>query len=226
MNQSRPYIICHMMASLDGRIDCAMTSKLAGVEEYYQALAALDLPTTISGKTTAKMELTAAPDFAGEIGAPIGQETFYLAEMAAGYSVVTDTRGTLGWDTSIVDGKPLLILMSEQAGVGYLTYLKEKGISYITCGKERIDLARAAKLLYKEFHVERLGIVGGGTINAAFLAARLLDEISLLYAPGIDGRAHMKAAFDGLPMDEEPFHLKLKSVQPYQNGAIWLRYTI
>lgn len=28
----KPYIICHMMTSLDGRIDCAMTSKLKGVE--------------------------------------------------------------------------------------------------------------------------------------------------------------------------------------------------
>ena len=28
----KPYIICHMMTSLDGRIDCAMTSKLKGIE--------------------------------------------------------------------------------------------------------------------------------------------------------------------------------------------------
>ena len=27
----KPYIICHMMMSLDGRIDCAMTAKLRGV---------------------------------------------------------------------------------------------------------------------------------------------------------------------------------------------------
>ena len=35
---SKPYIICHMMMSVDGRIDCAMTSKLPGVEDYYLAL--------------------------------------------------------------------------------------------------------------------------------------------------------------------------------------------
>ena len=27
----KPYIICHMMISLDGRIDCAMTEQLPGV---------------------------------------------------------------------------------------------------------------------------------------------------------------------------------------------------
>ena len=27
----KPYIVCHMMTSLDGRIDCAMTEQLPGV---------------------------------------------------------------------------------------------------------------------------------------------------------------------------------------------------
>ena len=35
----RPYIICHMMMSLDGRIDCAMTEKIPGSKEYYETLA-------------------------------------------------------------------------------------------------------------------------------------------------------------------------------------------
>ena len=37
----KPYIICHMMISLDGRIDCAMTEHLPGVDDYYQTLEAL-----------------------------------------------------------------------------------------------------------------------------------------------------------------------------------------
>lgn len=38
---NRPYIICHMMTSVDGRIDCAMTEHLPGVQEYYDTLDAL-----------------------------------------------------------------------------------------------------------------------------------------------------------------------------------------
>lgn len=34
----KPYIICHMMISIDGRIDCAMTAKLPGVNDYYTSL--------------------------------------------------------------------------------------------------------------------------------------------------------------------------------------------
>ena len=223
MTKTRPYIICHMMASLDGRIDCTTTSKLSGVDTYYHALSALNLPTTVSGKTTAEMEITNAR-FSGDAGVPIGKETFYCAESADGYSIITDTRGTLGWHGSSVDGKPLLILLSEQVGEKYLAYLMENGISYIVCGKKRIDLPRAAELLRTEFHVERIGIVGGGTINAAFLDAGLLDEISMVYGPGIDGRGGMKTAFDGLPMDREPFQLKLQSVKSFDDGAVWMRY--
>ena len=39
---TKPYIVCHMMASIDGRIDCKMTSKIQGVEQYYETLEALN----------------------------------------------------------------------------------------------------------------------------------------------------------------------------------------
>ena len=29
---NKPYIVCHMMTSVDGRIDCAMTEHLPGVQ--------------------------------------------------------------------------------------------------------------------------------------------------------------------------------------------------
>ena len=38
----KPYVICHMMASIDGRIDCAMTEQIEG-NSYYEALEALNL---------------------------------------------------------------------------------------------------------------------------------------------------------------------------------------
>lgn len=93
-------------------------------------------------------------------------------------------------------------------------------------GETHIDLHKAVEILYTEFGVERMAIVGGGTINAAFLNAGLLDEVSILLGPGIDGRKGMTATFDGLPLDTEPVNLKLLSVQPNDNGAVWLRYAL
>ena len=222
----RPYIICHMMASLDGRIDCTMTSKLPGVSEYYNTLQQLNVPTTLSGKVTAKMELTDSDDFVPENDTPVGKESFFKALDAEAYSLVVDTKGTLKWGSSVVSGSPLVMIMSERASNDYLEYLKAQNISFITCGKNKIDLQRAAEILYCEFHVERMGIVGGGTINAGFLDAGLLDEVSMLYGPAIDGRGGMKATFDGLSLDREPFLLELQSVQTYDSGAVWMRYRV
>ena len=96
----------------------------------------------------------------------------------------------------------------------------------IACGKEQIDLVRASNILHDEFGVERVAVVGGGHINAGFLDAGLLDEVSVLLGPAIDGRGGMAAMFDGLPMDREPFQLKLESVKPFEDGAIWIRYKV
>ena len=54
---SKPYIVCHMMMSIDGRIDCGMTVRLAGNHEYYETLAALNAPTRVSGRVTAQLEM-------------------------------------------------------------------------------------------------------------------------------------------------------------------------
>ncbi len=142
---NRPYLICHMMTSVDGRIDCAMTEHLPGVQEYYDTLDSLNAPTRISGRVTAQLEMSKPGVFACEI-------------------------------------------------------LKE------------------------EFGVQRAAVVGGGHINAAFLADGLLDEVSILVGAGIDGRGGMAAVFDGLPMDRAVTPLKLTSVQQYGTGAVWLRY--
>ena len=39
----KPYIVCHMMMSLDGRVDSALVGQLTGVDEYYATLENLDL---------------------------------------------------------------------------------------------------------------------------------------------------------------------------------------
>ena len=116
--------------------------------------------------------------------------------------------------------------MSTKVTKEYLAYLDSLHISLIVCGEKHIDLHKAVEILYTEFGVERMAIVGGGTINAAFLHAGLLDEVSILLGPGIDGRKGMTATFDGLPVDTEPVNLKLLTVQPYDNGAVWLRYAL
>lgn len=223
---SKPYIVCHMMTAVDGRIDCGMTSKLRGVDEYYQTLNALNAPTTLSGRTTAQLEMAEPGVFEPKNRECCGKEGFSKKADAECYEVVADTKGILLWRDQAGSNKPLVVITSEQVTNEYLEYLDSLSISWIVCGKAHIDLGRAVDILSEQFGVERMAIVGGGAINGAFLGAGLLDEVSILLAPGIDGRGGMAAVFDGLPMDAEPVQLKLNKLEQYGDGAVWLRYTL
>jgi 2,5-diamino-6-(ribosylamino)-4(3H)-pyrimidinone 5'-phosphate reductase len=222
----KPYIVCHMMASIDGRIDCAMTSKINGVDEYYRTLNALEAPTTVSGRITATLEMAEQGFFMPEDKTAIGKTAFHKATVAQGYTVITDNKGRLQFNDASLDGQPLLIIVSEEASKEYLQYLDNLGISWIACGKGRTDLRQAVEIMNTAFGVKRMAIVGGPHINGAFLSSGLLDEVSVLYGPAIDGREGMPGVFDGLPHHAEPIHLHLESVQQFPDGAVWMRYKV
>ena len=72
----KPYIVCHMMTSVDGRIDCAMTSQLPGVNDYYETLDALNVPSTVSGRVTAELETAEPGTFKAADATPFGEAGF------------------------------------------------------------------------------------------------------------------------------------------------------
>ncbi len=220
----KPYIICHMMTSVDGRIDCAMTEELPGVEEYYSTLDSFQAPTRISGRVTAELEMALPGKFRSRTVTPLGCESISVAREAEGYEVVIDTYGTLLWEPAVFQDRPLLIVTSENVSCEYLEYLDSLQVSRIACGKEGVDLKRVCDILADDFGVKRAAVVGGGHINAAFLAEGLLDEVSILIGAGIDGRGGMSAVFDGLPPDRSVTPLQLKDVETFASGAVWIRY--
>ena len=220
----KPYIICHMMTSVDGRIDCAMTSKLAGVDDYYATLAELNAPTTLSGRVTAQTEMSLDGVFSADTHTPVKNDCFSKKADADGYEIVVDTKGTLLWPDDSNSEKPVLIITSRAVSKEYLDYLDERNISWIVSGENRIDLKNAVSVLAEEFGVERMAVVGGPTINTAFLEAGLLDEFSMLIGPGVDGRGVMPSVFDGLELNHDVIPLKLYDVAKFDSGAVWIRY--
>lgn len=221
---NRPYIICHMMTSVDGRIDCAMTEQLPGVSDYYSTLDELNVPTTVSGRVTAELEMANPGVFEAKDKTAFGKEGFSKAADASGYEVVIDTHGKLLWPDASGMDKPYLIITSENVAKEYLEYLDGNHISWIAAGKDKVNLERAMEILFNQFGAERVGVVGGPAINTAFLNAQLLDEISILIGAGIDGRMQMPSVFDGRDMDYPLTQLSLSDVQRFDSGAVWLRY--
>lgn len=213
-----------MVASIDGHIDCSMVDKISG-DEYYSTLESLDCPSFVEGKITTEHYSSLTSHYQPKTTAPIATETWHKAVDANGYQLCADTNGTLLWDANQTE--PILILLSENAPAEYLDYLRSLNFSYIVSGKNRIDLNRAMEILGQEFGVKRLAVLGGGRINGGFLKAGLIDEISLLLAPGIDGRTGQPALFDGIPDHAGylPAKLKLKSVETIADDVLWIKYT-
>ena len=221
----RPYIICHMMASVDGRIDCDMTEKIGG-DEYYDALAGLDCDSTLSGRVTMQMHYALPGTFEPRDTTPIGHESVHKAA-GGGYEIATDTHGRLLWPDRTDDGQPLLVITCEDVPAEYLDTLRQKGISWIATGHGHIDLGRAMELLATDFGVRRLAIVGGGHINGGFLSCGLLDEVSIVIGAGIDGRSGMTAVFDGIDDPDRPVTLlRLTDVRRIGDDSVWLRYAV
>lgn len=214
-----------MIASVDGRIDCDMTEQIEGGNEYYEALEALGCPSMLMGRVTMQMHYALAEPFVAHDTTPIDCEAFHVAHQAEAYCIGIDTHGKLQWGENEFDGQALLIITDEKCPKAYHDRLTEQGISWIATGRDGINLARAMELLAEEFGVERLAVTGGGHINGAFLKAGLLDEVSYMVAPGIDGRAGMAAVFDGIADKSRPAtQLRLESVKQ-MGETVWMRYT-
>lgn len=224
--EQRPAIVCHMVASIDGRIDCAMVDKISG-DEYYSTLEQLDCQAYLNGRVTMEHYNAEKEPFVAKDATSINQIAFYVSHLSEKYAVSVDTHGKLAFASNEIDSLPLICIVSEQASKEYLDYLQKKEISWIACGKTEIDLALAVKILGSEFGVKRLAVLGGGIINGGFLKAGLIDEVSLLLAPGIDGRSGRVALFDGIEnTPRDPFQLKLNNLEQLDGGTVWLRYNV
>lgn len=221
---NKPHIICYMMTSINGRIDSAMTSKLNGVEDYYKELDELNIPSTLSGRITAQLELALPGEYIAKDIAKEDHDCFSKKIDSAGYDIIVDTKGRLLWNNDNNYEKPHIIITSQKVTKEYLSYLDSKNISWIVAGKDNIDLAKASEILFEKFNVKRLGIVGGPKINTAFLKDNLLDEIVLLIGAGIDTRIGYPTLFDGLDENSDVIPLQLNKVKSFESGAVMISY--
>ena len=222
----RPHIICHMLSSVDGRIDGSVLRNVTG-GEYEETGAELKGDAWICGRVTMQQHFAERDLFVSGSNRPAGPQPVHVARRSGSYAISVDTQGTLRWPGGDLDGDHLICVVSERAMDDYLSMLREKGISYVVCGGTSVDLARAVDLLGEHFGIRTLLLEGGGRINGAFLEADLVDEVSLLIVPGIDGRRGIATAFDCVtPARRTAVPLELKSIVQRQNGTLWVRYKV
>lgn len=227
MSTKRPYIICHMASSIDGKTDGSALRNIMRPGEYEALHSTLDGEAWICGRTTMQQHFAEDEPFVSQTNTPAGTESVHVARKADSYAISVDTNGKLQWSSGDLQGDHLICVVSEQVSTDYLEMLRQKEISYIVTGKTSVDLAKSVQLLTENFGIRTLLLEGGGHINGGFLQAGLVDEVSLLLLPGIDGRHEIAAVFDGVSCsNNDAVPLKLKSVEQREGDALWIRYDV
>ena len=158
--------------------------------------------------------------------ASFGRKSWFARENSDVWAVVLDAHGKIAWGRRDVGGDPLLVVLTKAVSDSHLTGLRQDGVSYIFAVEREIDLAAALETLNREVGINRVLLEGGGTANGALLQAGLVDELSLVIAPSVEGVPGEPAVFDihDTPGALNAMGMVLESCQVSEGGLVWLRY--
>ncbi len=227
----KPYVVCHMVASIDGRILHSRwrpaTRDGGDLFERLHTRIAGDawLVGRVTGQEFAKAQ---AYETCADRTRP--REPWLARRDAQAYGVVLDAHGKIAWGRSDIGGDPIVVALTEQVSDAHLAGLRRDGVSYFFAGRTELDLTLVLEFLNRELGVKRLLVEGGGHANGEFLRAGLIDEISLAICPAVDGARGAPSVFDsadgGSDLRAPISELSLESCEVLEGGAVWLRYRL
>jgi len=226
-----------MLQSIDGRISgqffqSPKTQSLASI--YGQMSKNYDADALIYGRTTADELFTQGHQIhLTSSDKQIPQFKDYICmDNQKKWIVVVDPLGTLGWSCEILNheklkNKNLLIVLSEKVSNKYTSYLQTLNISYIFAGKEKLCMKIVLDKLYKKCHIQLALLQGGGIVNESFANEDLIDELSLIIAPVIEGKSGIPTTFETDKFCKKSslinhYHLVKNKILPH--SGFWINY--
>lgn len=229
----RPYVFCHILSSLDGKINGPFmgTGSAAGLAGTYASLrSGMNADAWLYG-TSATKEFTDHVRPVLEDGSSVPDGDFVADDQAELYYVSVDTEGEIGWESGTFANRGrtpahVIEVLTDSISASYKAYLRKRGVSYILAGRDSLDCRLAAEKLYRLFHIKKLLICGGGVVNWSFLQAGVIDELSLLLAPVTDGSRGSASLFTQLSSLNEgsPVEFTLKTVEKAGDNGVYLNY--
>lgn len=226
----RPRVICHMLTSIDGRIVTEGWPLTAEQRRHYEQVhASYDPDGWMCGRVTMEpfaRRTRSDAEIAREYSGSSPREDFVAPGEHDSFAFAVDASGKLAWESSDIGGDHVVAVLSERVSDEYLELLRERGISYLLAGKQEVDLVVALDKIGERFGVRTLLLEGGGRINGGMMRAGLIDEVSLLVGPLVDGRVGTPALFDEDGEGVKPNALVLEGVERRAHDVVWLRYRI
>jgi riboflavin biosynthesis pyrimidine reductase len=227
----RPYVICHMCTTIDGRILTERWGRLpggqTGGELFDTTERKFGIPAWLVGTKT--MREFASPRAALGSASGLVERRDYLANpRARRFAIGADASGVLRFSKGDVNGDHVVLLITDRVSDDFLAHLQRAGVSYLFCGARRIHLPTALQKIRRKLGLEHLLLEGGGAFNGAMLKAGLVDEISQVIVPVVDGGAGIAALFDvpGRAASKAVARLRALSHRSLPGSAHWFRYRV
>lgn len=141
--------------------------------------------------------------------------SFLTVRMVPGKSplrVIPSSLADIPLDANVLDTSavPTVVAVSAAAPADRVAALRERGVSVVVAGEEKVDLPVLMDILYREFSVRNLIIEGGPTLNWHMLHHHLVDEIRLIHLPFIVGGNDTPSLVGGMHIDSEDQMIRLE----------------
>jgi 5-amino-6-(5-phosphoribosylamino)uracil reductase len=226
----KPYVICHMCTTIDGRI---LSSRWVDAPAWMRGklfettAASFGIGAWLVGTTT--MKEFADGNFKLKPAKEQIERVDHVADpKAKSFAIGADAKGVLRYKRSDVDGDHVVLLVSELVSNDYLAHLRSAGVSYLFCGRDHVDVRIALRKIGDVLGIRKLLLEGGGTFNGAVLKAGLIDEISQVIVPVIDGGAGVRGMCDipGKAPKKAAATLRVTSHKKLRGGVNWFRYRV
>ena len=233
----RPFVVCRMLTSLDGKIDgdfFKVPAVEAAQKAYGDLRAVYDCQATVYGTTTMLGGYAdgVAPELENDGSVlSVSDHVDATGKAVGNFIVAIDPTGILAYSGPTLAKKGraaahVIEVLTEQVSPAYTAYLRERGISYLFCGKDQLNMTLLLEKLAQLFDITRVMVAGGGVLNASFLQEDCIDILSLVLAPLVDGSTTTVSIVehaDFLPQ-KQPVSFALKEARPLKGGVLWLQY--
>ena len=171
----RPTIVCHMMSSIDGRLNGDRWSEPFDGKNrdilfapYYTISERLSPEAHMLGRNTVQIHF--CPKTFDHTGLPraVRPEPYLALSPAPRKLVILDPHGKIFYDTNTIMDSGIIAVLGENVSEAYLTHLRENDISYLFAGADGHDLENAMEQIGTLFNIERIVLEGGGIVNGQF----------------------------------------------------------
>lgn len=226
----KPHVTCLMLSSIDGRLHPSRytqspdgtTAQWSTVYEGLHDDLAADA-WMVGRVTMAEMSKTAAhaPPSPATPDRPV-----HVAQQADSFAIALDPSGKLHFETGSIGGDHVIVLLGGDVSDAHLAELVADSVSYIVADGGEIDIAAALEQLGTVFGIRTILLEGGGGINGQLLAAGVVDALSVLVTPALDGGKDVQ----GITMFDDGLagtvKLTLKDAKVLDHGIVHLSYGV